>query len=61
MKRRGQESFYTATLRQMVEQADKAKRRFGNKDEWKVVLRELHTAGHLIYDEAGSSCSLPVE
>ena len=57
--KRGLGSIYRSTLRANVTRIDPAKRGFGNKDEWKVVLNVLQEAGKLIYSENTDTILLP--
>ena len=50
-----------STLRKQVEKADKAKRKCGDRAEWKALLQEMQVSGHLKYLEATSSIALVPE
>ena len=52
-------SLYRSTLRANVKKIDLAKRSFGDKDEWRAVLKVLQEAGKLTYSEETDSISLP--
>ena len=66
-KRRSSAKIYCATLRQAVEKVDKAKRKFGDKDEWKALLGEywvsciLMATSSTSREQADNSFSLPAE
>ena len=56
--KRGLGSMYRSTLRANVKNIDPAKRSFGDKDEWRAVLKVLQEAGKLTYSEETDSISL---
>ena len=58
--KRGQVSnIYRSMVRQAVEKADPAKRKFADREEWKSVLAVLQEGGKLIVG-ASDVISLPV-
>ena len=56
-------TFYLAMLRTKVIALDPAKslkRKFGDKDEWRAVLRLLHSEGAVNFDESRSEIVVPL-
>ena len=57
-------TFYHSMLRVKVQQEDPAKtlkRKFGDKDEWRLLLRQLQDAGTLSYDEDRDEIIVPAD
>jgi hypothetical protein len=55
--------FYRSMLRAKVQQIDPAKplkRKFGDKDEWRVVLQQLQTDGMLSFTEERDEIAVPL-
>ena len=59
--RRGQSRVYRSMLRAAVRKFDKTTRDFGDKDEWKAVLKGLQQDGVLTYSEASDTITLSAE
>ena len=56
-------AFYRSMLRAKVTQIDQAKtlkRKFGDKDEWRIVLRQLQTEGMLSFTEERDEIVVPL-
>ena len=57
-------TFYRSMLRAKVQQVDPAKtlkRKFGDTDEWRLLLRQLQDAGTLSYDETRDETVVPAD
>jgi hypothetical protein len=56
-------TFYRSMLRAKVQQIDPAKslkRKFGDKDEWRAVLRQLQEEGTLMFTEGCDEILVPL-
>ena len=54
-------ALYRSMLRAAVRKFDKTTRDFGDKDEWKAVLKGLQQDGVLTYSEASDTITLSAE